>query len=65
MNLALRVTAGAETPEVAAEAIEDRLGKDAARRIAGAQEQDVEATVGHHPEKTPGQYGGQQLFPKF
>ena len=48
MDLALGMRAGRERLEPAgADAVEDRLGDDRARRIAGAQEQDVEDLIAH------------------
>jgi hypothetical protein len=40
--------AGAEAPEpVLANMVQDAFGEDAARRIAGAQEQDIPLLVSH------------------
>ncbi len=48
MDRALGEAAGAERPEAAAAlALQDRLGEDRSRRIAGAQEEDVVGAVGH------------------
>ena len=53
MHRALGLASGAVADEAPrALAVEDGLGQNRARRIAGAQEQDVEGTVhGNHPQQ--------------
>jgi hypothetical protein len=57
MDLSLRLAAGAEGMEVCcAEPVQDGFRHDRTRRVAGAEEQDVEGTVRHSsaPPLNPG-----------